>query len=61
MDATWSCTLCADRLVNYVAKGGKYKTKTDLLKTYGFTQSDLERLNDYILLDSVITTIEINR
>lgn len=48
----------ADRLVNYVAKGGKYKTKNDLLKTYGFTQSDLERLNDYILLDSVITTIE---
>lgn len=48
----------ADRLVNYVAKGGKYKTKTDLLKTYGFTQTDLDRLNNYILLDSVIATNE---
>jgi len=48
----------AERLVNYVAKGGKYKNKTDLLKTYGFTQNDLDRLSNYILLDSIITPIE---
>lgn len=43
----------ADRLVNYVAKGGKFYQKNDLLKTYGFEQKDLDRLSNYILLDSL--------
>ena len=43
----------ADRLVNYVAKGGKFYQKNDLLKTYGFEQKDLDRLSDFIVLDSI--------
>ncbi len=42
----------AQRLSNYTANGGKFKTKEDLLKTYGFTINDLERLSPYILLDT---------
>ncbi|MBK7440956.1 MAG: helix-hairpin-helix domain-containing protein [Bacteroidetes bacterium] len=43
----------AERLVNYIAKGGKFRSKSDLLKTYGFTQTDFERLEPYIKLDTI--------
>jgi competence protein ComEA len=46
----------AQRLSNYTAKGGKFKSKEDLLKTYGFTLDDLARLNDYIIFDTVQNT-----
>ncbi len=45
----------ADRLVNYVTKGGRFKSKSDLLKTYGFTQEDFERLEPYIKIDTIAT------
>ncbi|MFN0276588.1 MAG: helix-hairpin-helix domain-containing protein [Chitinophagales bacterium] len=47
----------ADRLVNFVSKGGKFKTPEDLLKTYGFQQQDYERLKDYMLFDDADTQI----
>ena len=43
----------AERLVNYVSKGGKFKSKSDLLKTYGFTQEDFERLEPYFKIDTI--------
>jgi len=42
----------AQRLSTYTEKGGRFKAKEDLLKTYGFTTNDLERLSNYILIDS---------
>ena len=50
----------AERLVNYVAKGGKFKSKSDLLKTYGFTQEDFERLEPYIKIDSIENVKSVN-
>ena len=50
----------AERLVNYVAKGGKFKSKSDLLKTYGFTQEDFERLEPYIKIDSIANVKPVN-
>lgn len=50
----------AERLVNYVAKGGKFKSKSDLLKTYGFTQEDFDRLEPYIKIDSVASVKSVN-
>lgn len=47
----------AERLVNYVSKGYRYRTPDDLLKTYGFQQTDLDRLRDYIKIDSVSSFI----
>jgi DNA uptake protein ComE-like DNA-binding protein len=38
----------ANNLIKYRSKGGHFEKKTDLLKIYGFDQSDLNRLNDYI-------------
>ncbi|MFI5172763.1 MAG: ComEA family DNA-binding protein, partial [Chitinophagales bacterium] len=42
----------ASRIINYIAKGGKFKTKNDLLKTYGFQQKDFDRIKDYIVIDT---------
>lgn len=42
----------AERIVNYRSKGGKFKKKEDLLKTYGFTNADFLRLEPYILIDT---------
>ncbi|MBC8173557.1 MAG: helix-hairpin-helix domain-containing protein [Chitinophagales bacterium] len=43
----------ADRIINYRSKGGKYHQKEDLLKTWGFEQKDFDRLQDYIVIDSI--------
>ncbi|MDM8159397.1 helix-hairpin-helix domain-containing protein [Labilibaculum sp. K2S] len=37
-----------NNLIKFRNKGGRFKAKTDLLKIYGITQSDLEIVNDYI-------------
>lgn len=42
----------AGTIMNYVSKGGKFYKKTDLLKIYGFTEADFERLYPYILLEN---------
>lgn len=42
----------AERIVNYRSKGGKFKKKEDLLKTYGFTNADFVRLEPFILIDT---------
>jgi len=42
----------AGRILNYRNKGGIFKQKEDLLKTYGFTQSDFERLKDYMVIEA---------
>lgn len=44
----------ATRIVNYTSSGGRYKSPADLLKTYGFLQVDLDRLQDYILIEDVL-------
>ncbi|WP_372751718.1 helix-hairpin-helix domain-containing protein [Labilibaculum sp.] len=43
----------ANNLIKYRSKGGRFEKKTDLLKLYGFDQSDLERLNAYIQIPVV--------
>ncbi len=43
----------AERIINYRSKGGKFKKKEDLLKTYGFTNEDFARLEPYILIDTI--------
>ncbi|MBC8045784.1 MAG: helix-hairpin-helix domain-containing protein [Fimbriimonadaceae bacterium] len=43
----------AERIVNYISKGGKYYQQSDLLKTYGFTEKDLERLYPYIVFENI--------
>ncbi len=42
----------AERILNYRNKGGKFKKKEDLLKTYGFKQEDYDRLEAFILIDT---------
>lgn len=42
----------AQRIIHYREKGGVFKTKTDLLKTYGFSQADYDALEEYILIPS---------
>ena len=42
----------AERIINYRNKGGKFKKKEDLLKTYGFTNEDFNRLEKYIEIDT---------
>lgn len=44
----------AERIVNYVSKGGKFKKKSDLKKIYGFVEEDYNRLETYILLPDAI-------
>lgn len=36
---------------NYLEKGGRFRTKRDLLKIYGFTRNDYERLEAYITIE----------
>jgi competence ComEA-like helix-hairpin-helix protein len=43
----------AQRIINYRNKGGIFREKSDLLKTYGFKQEDFDALENYIVLDSV--------
>ncbi len=40
----------ARNIVNFVAKGGQFYKKTDLLKIYSINQQDYSRLQPYILL-----------
>ncbi|MCU0393051.1 MAG: helix-hairpin-helix domain-containing protein [Thermoflexibacter sp.] len=40
----------ADRIVKYRSKGGRFKTKSDLMKIYGFPQDLYQRLYTYIQL-----------
>ena len=40
----------AERIVKYRTKGGKFKTKSDLQKIYGFPEDLYKRLYDYIQL-----------
>ncbi len=42
----------AERIINYRSKGGVFKQKEDLLKTYGFSQKDFDRISDFIQIDS---------
>ena len=45
----------AKRIINYRNKGGVFRQKSDLLKTYGFSQNDFDALEDYIVIESVGT------
>lgn len=47
-------TLLAERTVNYVAKGGKFRTQKDLLKIYGMDSLLYEELSPYITLPEQI-------
>jgi competence ComEA-like helix-hairpin-helix protein len=42
----------AQRIINYISKGGTYNKPEDLLNTYGFLQQDLERLKTYMVFDN---------
>lgn len=42
----------AERILNYRNKGGKFKKKEDLLKTYGFALEDYQRLETFIVIDT---------
>lgn len=42
----------AERIVKFRNKGGKFKTKEDLLKIYGFPKETFERLYEYIRINS---------
>jgi competence protein ComEA len=44
----------AQRIINYRESGGKFLIKSDLMKVYGFTESDFERLEEHIDLPSYI-------
>jgi DNA uptake protein ComE-like DNA-binding protein len=48
----------AQRIVNYCQKGGKFRTKKDLLKIYGFPAEEYARLSSYILLPDTLTYAE---
>lgn len=49
--------MLANRMVNYVAKGGRFRVKKDLLKIYGMDTTLFEELRTYLLLpDSSIRT-----
>lgn len=41
----------ADRIINYITKGGEFYQKTDVLKIYGFQESDYQRLEPFIVFD----------
>lgn len=42
----------AGNLINYRNKGGRFYKREDILKIYGFKESDYERLKNYIVLDT---------
>lgn len=48
----------ATRLVNYRNKGGKFVTKKDLLKLYGFDEKLYQRVHPYISLPEQLTATE---
>ncbi|MFM7851030.1 MAG: ComEA family DNA-binding protein [Flammeovirgaceae bacterium] len=48
----------ATRLVNYRSKGGKFATKKDLLKLYGFDEKLYQRVHPYISLPEQLTATE---
>ena len=41
------------RILNYRAKGGKFRNKEDLSKIYGFPEEDYDRLEPYIAIAAV--------
>lgn len=45
----------AQRIINYRQKGGKFRTKSDLLKIYGFPADVYARLQYFILLPDSLT------
>lgn len=42
----------AERIQNYIAKGGRFYSSDDVLKIYGFSQQDYERLKNYFVFDA---------
>lgn len=51
----------ANNLIKYRSKGGCFVKKTDLLKIYGFNQSDLERLDSYIQIPTITKKKEVRK
>jgi competence protein ComEA len=49
-------SILASRIINYRNKGGKFKTKTDLLKIYGLDSSFYKTIYPFINLPDRITT-----
>jgi DNA uptake protein ComE-like DNA-binding protein len=47
----------AQNLISYRGKGGKFKTKQDLLKIYGIDDNLYRSLEDYIVIHSEIKTL----
>jgi competence ComEA-like helix-hairpin-helix protein len=41
----------AERIIKYTNKGGKFKSKEDLLKIYGFPEKIYQQLEDFIVLE----------
>ncbi|MFN3667390.1 MAG: helix-hairpin-helix domain-containing protein [Sediminibacterium sp.] len=41
----------AATIINYLSKGGQFNRKTDLLRIYGFTEADFNRIYPYITFE----------
>ncbi len=42
----------AGRIINYLGKGGSFRQKNDLLKIYGFSETDFNAIESYIRIES---------